>query len=311
MMTIYDKLRRRPMAFRSLTGLRVDEFDALANELVDKIDSYDESRLNHRDRERRIGAGGQYQHDARNRLLMAMIWLRIYPTYEVLGFVFDLHKSNIGRNLEVVLAVLREGLGNEIQWPDKTQRQRKMDDFMRDFPEVVAIVDATEQPILRPQDDETQKKHYSGKKRRHTLKTQVVVAPDGELMHVSPTVPGAQHDKKLYDESGVGGYLDEDEAMMGDSGFQGIQHQHPAILPHKKPKAGELTDDQKKYNRRVSRVRVVVENTIAQIKTFRVMAEIYRHDREGYHDLFQIVAVLVNRRIRRRPLRHVSPNKTA
>ena len=46
MMTIYDKLCRRPAAFRSLTGLGVDEFDALYNELVNKIDSYDESRLN-------------------------------------------------------------------------------------------------------------------------------------------------------------------------------------------------------------------------------------------------------------------------
>ncbi len=309
-MTIYDKLRRRPRAFRSLTGLSVDEFDALYGEVVDKIDSYDESRLNRRERERARGAGGQYRHDARNRLLMAMIWLRIYPTYDVLGFLFDLDKSNIGRNMTTVLAVLREALGDEIQWPDKSQRKRKMVEFMQEFPEVVAIVDATEQPIQRPKDDKTQKNHYSGKKKRHTLKTQVVVAPDGELMDVSPTVPGSQHDKKLYDESGVSASLDEDEAMMGDSGFQGIQHEHPAILPHKKPKGGELTKVQKKYNRRVSRVRVVVENTIAQIKTFRVTAEVYRHPREDYNDIFQIVAVLVNRRIRRHPLRCVSPNMT-
>ena len=311
MMTIYDKLRRRPATFRSLTGLGVDEFDKLYDELVDKIDSYDDSRLNRRDRERARGAGGQYQHDARNRLLMAMIWLRIYPTYDVLGFLFDLNKSNIGRNLAGVLAVLRDVLGDEIQWPDKSQRQRKMDEFMQDFPAVVAIVDATEQPIQRPTDDETQKKHYSGKKKRHTLKTQVVVAPDGELMEVSDTVPGAQHDKKLYDESGVGDDLDEDEAMMGDSGFQGIQHEHLAILPYKKPKGGKLTKEQKEHNRRVSRLRVVVENSIAQIKTFRVMAEVYRHAREDYHDIFQIVAVLVNRRIQRCPLRRPSPSLTA
>jgi hypothetical protein len=71
MMTIYDKLRRRPAAFRNLTGLSVEEFDALYDEWVDKIDSYDASRLNRRGRQRAIGAGGQYQHDARNRLLMA------------------------------------------------------------------------------------------------------------------------------------------------------------------------------------------------------------------------------------------------
>lgn len=311
MMTIYDKLRRRPAAFRNLTSLSVDEFDALYEELADKIEGYDERRLNRKDRERAIGGGGQYQHDARNRLLMGMIWLRIYPTYEVLGFLFDLHKSNIGRNLEVILAVLPDALGDEIQWPDKHQRKRKMDAFMQDFPDVVAIVDATEQPIQRPQDQETQKAHYSGKKKRHTLKTQVVVGPDGELMNVSETVPGSQHDKKLYDESGVGDHLEEGEAMMGDSGYQGIQHDHPAVLPFKKPKGGELTPDQKDHNRRLSRIRVVAEHTLAQIKTFRVMAEVYRHVRDDYNDIFQIVAALVNRRIQRRPLRRTVPSLTA
>ena len=311
MMTIYDKLRRRPAAFRSLTGLSVEEFDVLYDELAAKIDSYDESRLQRRARKRALGAGGQYQHDARNRLLMAMIWLRTYPTYEVLGFLFDLHKSNIGRNLETLLAVLRDALGDEIEWPDKTRRQRKMADFMQDFPDVAAIVDATEQPTQRPQDQEHQKAPYSGKKKRHTLKTQLVVGPDGELMDVSDTVPGAQHDKTLYDESGVGDYLDEDEAMMGDAGYQGIQHEHPAVLPYKKPKGEELTKEQKEHNRRLSRIRVVIENTIAQIKTFRVMAEVYRHARENYNDTFRIVAVLVNRRIQRRPLRRSAPRLSA
>lgn len=303
---IYDKLSRRPQAFRSLTGLGIEEFDTLYEEVADKIDTYDESRLNQRQRERGIGAGGQYKHDACNRLLMAMIWLRIYPTYDVLGFLFDLDKSNIGRNLQVILSVLQQELGDEIQWPDKNQRKRKLDKFMQDFPDVVAIVDATEQPTQRPKDNETQKRYYSGKKKRHTLKTQIVVAPDGELMAVSQTVPGSQHDKSLYDESGVSGKLDDDEAMMGDSGFQGIQQGHRAVLPHKKPKGGELTQEQKSYNRRISQVRVVVENTIAQIKIFRVTAEIYRHARKDHNDIFQIVTALVNRRIRRHPLRRVA-----
>jgi hypothetical protein len=305
-MTIYAKLSRRPNAFRSLTGMGVKEFDALYEELVDKIDSYDEKRLNQGDRERAIGGGSQYKHDVRNRLLMAMIWLRIYPTYDVLGFLFDLDKSNIGRNLHSILEVLHETLGDQIQWPDKSQRKRKMDEFMQEFPQVVAIVDATEQPIQRPKDDEVQKAHYSGKKKDHTLKTQVVVGPDGELMDVSESVPGSKHDKKLYDESGVGDRLDEDEAMMGDSGFQGIQHDHQAVLPFKKPKGGKLTEEQKQHNHRLSRLRVVVENTLAHMKIFRVLAHVYRHAREGYNAIFRIVAVLVNRRIQRHPLRRAS-----
>jgi hypothetical protein len=305
-MTVYEKLCRRPAVFRNLTGLSREEFEALYQQVVDDIDRNNETRLERGDRQRAVGAGRRYEHDTRNRLLMAMIWLRVYPTYEVLGFIFDLDKSNICRNLKSVLAVLREQLGDEVTWPDQTRRKQKMDQFMQEFPEVAAIVDATEQPTQRPKDPETQKGYYSGKKRRHTLKTQVVVGPDGEIMDYSETVPGAKHDKKLYDESKVSGRLDEDEAMMGDSGFQGIQKDHLAVLPDKKPKGGGLTDEQKARNRRLSHYRIVVENTICQLKTFRVLAHVYRHARESHSDIFAIVATLVNRRIRRHPLRQVA-----
>jgi hypothetical protein len=305
-MTVYEKLRRRPAVFRNLTGLSIDEFEVLYQQLVDDIERYDETRLEQRERQRAVGAGRRYEHEARDRLLMAMIWLRVYPTYEVMGFIFDLDKSNICRNLKGVLTVMREQLGDEVQWPDQTRRKQKMDQFMQEFPDVAAIVDATEQPTQRPQDPEAQKEHYSGKKRRHTLKTQIVVGPDGEIMDQRATVPGSKHDKKLYDERGVSDRLNDDEAMMGDSDFQGIQKDHRAIWPDIKPKGGALTDAQKARNRRISHYRIVVENTICQLKTFRVLAHVYRHARESHSDVFAIVAALVNRRIRRRPLRQVA-----
>jgi hypothetical protein len=305
-MTVYEKLCRRPAVFRNLTGLSIEEFEALYQQMVDDMERYDETRLERGERQRAVGAGRRYAHDVRNRLLMAMIWLRVYPTYEVLGFIFDLNKSNICRNLKGVLTVLRERLGDEVAWPDQERRKQKMDRFMQEFPEVAAIVDATEQPTQRPKDAEAQQDHYSGKKRRHTLKTQVVVGPDGEIMGHSATVPGAKHDKKLYDESGVNERLNDDEAVMGDSGFQGIQKDHRAVLPDKKPKGGALTDAQKARNRRLSHYRVVVENTICQLKTFRVLAHVYRHARTSHSNVFAIVAVLVNRRIRCHPLRQVT-----
>ena len=122
-MTVYEKLRRRPAVFRNLTGLSIEEFEALYQQLVNDIERYDETRLEQGERQRAVGAGRRYDHDARNRLLMAMIWLRVYPTYEVLGFIFDLDKSNICRNLKGVLAVLREQLGDEVEWPDQSAPQ--------------------------------------------------------------------------------------------------------------------------------------------------------------------------------------------
>ncbi len=219
---------------------------------------------------------------------MALIWLRVYPTYAVLGFICELDKSHVGRNLKPVLAVLRDHVGNEIAWPDKRQRQRKMAQFLQDFPEVAALVDATEQPTQRPQAPDIQHPYSSGQKKRHTLKSQIGVGPEGAIMAIRQTAPGSRHDTKHDEASGLDQRRAEDEALMGDSGFQGIQHTQRAILPDQKPKGGELRAEHKARPKAISHCRIVVEKTLAQLKTFRVVYQVYRHARDAYHDTLWI-----------------------
>ena len=298
---VYERLSRRPAAFRSMTGMAVSEFDNLYRRAEPALAEEHLERLNDRPRQRAIGAGGQFKNDARNRLLMALIWLRVYPTYEVLGFLFDLHKSNVSRNLKPILAVLCQLLEDEITWPDAQQRKKmKLGQFVEEFADVVAIVDATEQATQRPKDYETQKKYYSGKKKRHTLKHQVVVAPSGEIIAVGKTAPGSKHDKKMFDDSGIADRLQDDEACMGDKGYQGIQHSCQAVLPHKKPKGKELTVAQKARNRRINQVRIVVEHIIGHLKVSQVLVQTYRHPRNSHDEVFEIVAALANHQIRKR-----------
>ena len=109
-MTVYEKLRRRPATFRSLTGMTVKEFEQMYERVVGDIASYEEKRLRRPDRKRAIGGGASHSLDERNRLLLALIWLRVYPTYEVLGFIFNLHKSNVSRNLKPILDILSKHL---------------------------------------------------------------------------------------------------------------------------------------------------------------------------------------------------------
>jgi hypothetical protein len=302
-MSVYERLAKRANAFRQLTGLSVAEFQTLYEEVGGKIATYHREKLHQRERQRQVGGGGQYHNDVRDRLLMSLMWLKLYPTYEVLGFLFDLHKSNIARNLHPILHVLQTELGYEIPTDFKRGRKVTLPEFIRDFPDVVGIVDATEQAVERPQDPVAQKAHYSGKKKRHTLKTQIIVGATGEILGLSETVPGSVHDKTLYDQSGAGQRLEPDESCMADNGFQGIQHQHRARLPFKKPRGGDLTPEQKAYNRQLSHHRVVVENTLAQLKTFHLLADRYRHPKALYNDCFRLVAVFINRRLQVKPLR--------
>lgn len=302
-MLIYEKLRRKPASFRSLTGLKVEEFDEIYSEIEPAYQLAEKKRLSKPDRKRAIGAGGKFKHDLRTRLLMGLIWLRQYPTYEVLGVLFDLHKSNICRNLKIMLKLLQEQTAMDVRWPDKRRPKKHLEDMLADFPSLEFIVDATEQPIYRPRGKEAQKPYYSGKKKRHTIKTQLAVTLTGEIGDISESVPGSKYDLTLLRESKLLEGLPEEMGGMGDKAYQGVQNddpERPFYIPKKKPRGRPLPEEDKEANRLFAKVRIIVEHTLALLKRFQVLAQVYRHTRDLYNTIFRIVAGLVNRQIRRR-----------
>src|SRR4051812_8454297 len=109
-MLSYDALCRHPAAFPSLTGLNRAEFEALPVEFEsaerDLRVAASETRRDRKPLTKAPGAGHPYRNDARSRLLMALAWLRVYPTYEVLGSFFGLHKRNAQLNVRAALEVL-------------------------------------------------------------------------------------------------------------------------------------------------------------------------------------------------------------
>ena len=111
------------------------------------------------------GAGHPYRNDVRSRLLKALLWLRIYPIYEVLGFFFDLHKRNAQLNVRAALEVLDALATFPFYRPGRDRTKlRSPTEVMAAFPQVRAIIDAREQRINRPKGFEVQEPYYSGKK---------------------------------------------------------------------------------------------------------------------------------------------------
>src|SRR5262249_44544467 len=174
-------------------------------------------------RRRAPGAGHPHRHDDRHRLLMALVWLRVYPTYELLGFLFGLHKRNAQLNVRAVLAVLHTLDDFPFDPPGRDRKKLgSTTEVMAAFPEVGVIIDSKEQRVHRPRGYDAQKPYYSGKKKAHTVKTQVVVDPRGRIEGVSASVPGgANHDLPLLCGSGVLEQLAEGEAAMVDKGDVG------------------------------------------------------------------------------------------
>lgn len=287
-----------------MTGLSVEEFDQLYREVKQVYPDAEERRLARPDRIRKRGAGRKFRRDVRSRLLLVLTWLRVYPSYGVLGLLFNLDKSTICRNLKVMLSLLQQVTDTAL--PDLNTDDGGEDDLeaiLAAFPQLKAIVDATEQRIRRPKDKEVQKAHYSGKKKAHTRKTQVVVNPQGQVCHVSESVPGSHHDLTLERQSKVNQQLPSQIDLMGDKGYQGLQNDNPdrtVELPYRKPRGQELAEELKACNRILAGTRIVVEHTLAHMKIFQVLYQVYRHARDAYSSIFRLVAGLVNRHIDRR-----------
>lgn len=172
------------------------------------------------------------------------------------------------------------------------RKLRSIDEFMARFPEVKeVIIDGTERPIQRPKQPERQKEHYSEKKRRHTRKHLAGVAPNLQVLVLTNAREGKLHDKRFHDEEDLIGGIPDEITVLLDSGFQGVQKDYDNIeLPHKKPKGGKLTLEQKQENQSLSRRRVVCENAFSGVKRYNAVADIYSNRVPNFDDHLMLTA---------------------
>lgn len=264
-MITYDRLKRRPTAAPSLIGMTLADFDELYAEFwpahEQRLSQVKLTRRTKTVRRRAVGAGRQHRYDLCDRLLMTLFWLRVYTTYEVMGFFYDLNKTNIENNLKDVLATLEMMTTFAFERPGPERAKlRSVQAVMDAFPDVCLVIDAKEQRIQRPKStkdnqgnvQDHQKPYYSGKKKTHTLKNQIAVRLDGFTEAVSESVPGGRnHDLSLLRQTDLLGQLGPDEAAMVDKGYDGIQKDYPGVRiyqPYKARRNHPLTDEQKAYN---------------------------------------------------------------
>jgi len=314
-MLCLDVLAAKPAAFVSFTGLTPDQFQALAHDFELHYRRHrgaaDHTRRGGTPRRRAVGAGRRHVHDVRGRLLLTLVWLKVYPTYEVLGLLFGLDKGNARRNVLDILEALDTFDDFPFDRPDSDPARRPLPsaaEIMAAFPQVRLIIDSKEQRVQRPGGPhERQKPYYSGKKKAHTLKTQLAISPSGLIESVSPSVPGSVNDVRLVRETGLLGRLAEGEVGMTDKGYEGAAKGERAgvlILPKKDRKKNPCTEEDKARNRVIARHRIVVEHVIAQLNRFTVLRQLWRGKRVLRHSqVVRVVAHLVNRRTRVQPLK--------
>ncbi len=154
-------------------------------------------------------------------------------------------------------------------------------------------MDTWEQPIPCPQDDAKQEAHYSGKKQDHTRKNQLICLPQGtDIVDVVMGEKRPRSDSKLFEETQA--ELPETLEFIGDKAYVGSRN---TTTPIKKPRGGELTQDQKDFNRTVSQKRVYVEHLIRVVKIFRIAKEEFRMRSRMYEVVIGCVCGLVRLRV--------------
>ena len=111
-MLSYDGLSKKPLLFKSFTGITVQEFDNIYdNYIIKKYHKHEIKRLFNRkdNRKRKIGAGGRhFKLNLKDRFVMLLVYYRLYITYTLSGFLFDLDQSNICRDIQKIEQLVRK-----------------------------------------------------------------------------------------------------------------------------------------------------------------------------------------------------------
>ncbi len=301
----YEHLKQHQNVFLKMTGLRIDEFDTLVDELLAEFVQAEYKRLNRSDRQRQIGGGRNSELDGRDQLLLTVVWLRVYPTHEVLGYLFGLSDSTVSRTIPRVLPVLEQAGRDTMRMPDPGRKRRhSLDQLLSDTPELAVVIDSFEQKIQRPKDPDARDGYYSGKKKTHTLKSQIAVNEEtGAIVDVSDSVPGPMADINLLEQSGLMKRLPEGVGGMGDLAYVGIEKLHPQGLgasPRRKPRGKTRPPEDVAYNTAFSRRRIIVENTIGRLRRYQSLNQTDRQHRQNHASRVRAVAGLVNRQLAHR-----------
>lgn len=282
---------RNQRQLKSLIGLSREEFDKLLAAFSSGLEETknEKYRKNRKGRKRRPGGGrtGSLGTPG-NKLFFILYYLKNYPTFDVLGFIFGMSPSKAHENIMKLVPILKRA-NKTLQILPK-QHFKDADKFSQAIENNKNIaIDATEREHFRHQNNKQQRQHFSGKKQRHTVKNTVIAdTPCEGILFVGKTVPGSRQDyallKQEFDpcEDGFKSVI-----VSVDLGYQGIKKDYLSPgnirIPHKKPPKSKrhptpsLTTKQKKENKLMSRIRVAVEHAIGGMKNFHILTIKFRN----------------------------------
>ena len=254
--------------FKRAVGIKIKTFEKLMESLYKNISKKDKKK-----------GGRPPKLSVEDKLLITLAYYRDYSTQLKIGIEYCVSESCISKTIKYIENLLCKSITFMIK--GKKELINKINDKI--------AIDVTEIRIERPQ--KKQKKYYSGKKKYHSIKAQIV-ATKNEIISIYIDT-GKTHDFEMFKKSKLP--INIGNTILTDLGYQGIKKLHTNTkIPHKKTKNKKLTNKQKRYNKSISSDRVFIEHLNAKIKTFKMFSTRYRNHKKDILKRLNFIAAFIN-----------------
>lgn len=231
----YQDVAQHPRRLLALTGYTQQEFIALLPHFVKEFTTM-MTITTLQNTPRDVRAYSAYENSPlptmEDKLLFILVYLKQAPTQEVQGALFGMHQPEANRWIHLLHEAVNQALVTLNELPARTAAA-----WQATAPQPGTYFhDGTERPIPRPRTADKQVEMYSGKKKRHTVKNNVVGDTHQKIVVLTETCEGKRHDKRVADETAY--TVPEESTLYQDTGFQGFTMTGVTIKQPKKNRKG-------------------------------------------------------------------------
>lgn len=235
----------------------------------------------------------------KNKLLMTLIWLRSYPTFQHLSLIFDVSLTLVHKAIHEIWPILHQHFKSIITWPS-IEEWESMTGCWPELEEAVGAIDGTSHRIYRP--TENQALFYSGHRHIHCVHTQVIIDTSKKIRYLKSGFLGHNNDAMTYrliDSIGPDEILPFPRGcfLLGDTIYPS---EHPLVTPYTSRQLRNqdegIREQRKQVNAKIRTSRVYVEHAIRQVKIYKIIGSLYRHQRKDIAPIVELCAALSLRR---------------
>ena len=215
---------------------------------------------------------------AQNELFLTLIKIRHAKDDFALSLDFGVGRNVVSRIVRTWINFLYFELSDLDFWCEREViDQHFPSKFQKMFPKTRVTLDATEIPIQKPSNCNSQRITFSTYKNGNTLKTMVGISPRGVVTYISDSYGGSVSDRQIIEKSPLvkPGMLESGDSIMADRGImvqdlfahRNVQVNTPTTMKGR----NQLEPKTVVKDRRIASKRIHVERVIGHAKTFKIL----------------------------------------